>query len=260
MCLIFVSWQRNARYPLVVAANRDEFHARPTEGAAFWDEHPGLLAGRDLEAGGTWLGLTRSGRFAAVTNFREMSEQCVDPPSRGALVSAFLTGGAGAREFCDQLMVDAGRFRGFNLLVCDGAQLCWVSNRAQRPRTLAPGCYGLSNHLLDTPWPKVHDGKRAFATTTSADDFDRESLFRLLASRSVAPDAALPDTGLGLARERELAPAFIQADTYGTRCSTVLTRSVQGGVEFEERRFDAEGRVCGSTVLAFAVTRMRSAV
>jgi uncharacterized protein with NRDE domain len=219
MCLIVLAWQAHPDFPLVLAANRDEFHHRATAPARFWPEAPELLAGRDLVAGGTWLGVTRSGRFAALTNYREPGAprgEC----SRGLLVSSFLQGDAEPMTHAQAVMAEADRYSGFNLLLGEGGELVVLSNRGMPPRRLAPGVHALSNHLLDTPWPKVEKAHAGLAAQQAAPDVD--SLLRLLADADPAPDEYLPDTGVGLEMERMLSPLFIRSPRYGTRASTVL--------------------------------------
>jgi uncharacterized protein with NRDE domain len=219
MCLILVAWQAHPGYPLLVAANRDEFYARRTASADFWPESPQVLAGRDLEAGGTWLGITRQGRFAALTNYRDPSSHKPQAPSRGKLVADFLRGKDSIDAYLDTL--DATAYNGFNLLLGDGKQLIAFSNITMQRHELAPGVYGLSNALLDTPWPKVGAGKTALETALTALP-DETALFRLLRDDTLHPDAALPATGVSLAWERLLSAAFIRSPDYGTRCSTVI--------------------------------------
>ena len=242
MCLILLAYGVRADWPLVVAANRDEFYARPTRRAEFWPDAAALVAGRDLTHGGTWLGVTRAGRFAAVTNFREAARQNEDAPSRGRLTVDFLLGDEGPRAYLERLARRAAEFNGFNLLAGDAEGLWYFSNRGGGPRELGPGVYGLSNHLLDTPWPKVERGKRALAESLArAGPPDVEELFRVLAESEPAPDASLPDTGVGLERERLLSPLFIRSETYGTRSSTVVLFEEGGRVRFVERAFGAGG-------------------
>lgn len=241
MCLILVAWQTHPDYPLVVAANRDEFHARPSAPAAFWDDRPAILGGRDLEAMGTWLGVTREGKFAAVTNYRDPRDMSASgSASRGALVSSYLENGDRAREFVSALAGDGAAYRGFNLLAADRGELWWTSNRANEARRLAPGIYGLSNHLLDTAWPKVERGKQVLRDALR-DEPALETLFELIAPTEVADDAELPDTGVGIERERMLSAMRIVSPTYGTRCSTVLMQGRDGRVQFAERLFTPEG-------------------
>ena len=231
MCLILVAWRVHPDFPLVAAANRDEFHRRPSAAAGPWPEHPGLWGGRDLEAGGTWLALREGGRFAAVTNVRE-PRVAPGPVSRGTLPVAFLLGDLAPGAFAAQ--VDGARYSGFNLLLGDREELWWCSNRAPAPRRLEPGVYGLSNHLLDTPWPKVVKAKDRFqAALARLPDFG--PCFDLLADPAVAPDAELPDTGVPLDWERRLSAVFIQGIDYGTRASTVVARDGRGLFLKEER-------------------------
>jgi uncharacterized protein with NRDE domain len=239
MCLILFAYEAHTKYRLVVAANRDEFYARPTARAQFWPNAPDVLAGRDLTHGGTWLGVTRGGRFAAVTNYREPRAAVPDAPSRGHLVGEFLNGTDSPGEYLARVAANASRFNGFNLLAGDAASLYYYSNRSGAPRRLAPGIYGLSNHLLDTPWPKVEAGKGALAALVSgAAGPEREALFRLLSDRERAEDSRLPDTGVGVEMERTLSPLFIRSQGYGTRSSTVLLAGRDGRIEFVERSFD----------------------
>ncbi len=241
MCLILVAWQAHPDHPLVVAANRDEFHARPSAPAAFWDDQPTILGGRDLEAMGTWLGVTREGKFAAVTNYRDPRDMAASgSASRGGLVSRFLENGDAAGEFVSALAGDGAEYRGFNLLAADRSELWWTSNRGNGAKQLAPGIYGLSNHLLDTAWPKVERGKRALRDALR-DEPAIETLFELIAPPDIANDAELPDTGVGLERERMLSAMRIVSPSYGTRCSTVLIQRRDGRVQFAERLFTPEG-------------------
>lgn len=240
MCLIALAHRVHPDYPLVIAANRDEFYARPASPAAFWQDQPRVLAGRDLECMGTWLGMTRNGRFAAVTNYRDPADRGSSAESRGSLVSDFLTGSDSAERFMAGVAHRGASFRGFNLLASDGEALYSYSNRDGAPRRLEPGIYGLSNHLLDTPWPKVRaarDRLRAALSPAPA----LEPLFALLASTDVPPDTDLPQTGVGPERERMLSAARIVSETYGTRCSTVILQGGDGRVQFAERSFGPGG-------------------
>jgi uncharacterized protein with NRDE domain len=240
MCLISLAWNAHPGYRLVVAANRDEFYARPTAPADWWADAPEVLAGRDLREGGTWMGVTRAGRFAAVTNFRDPGlAQAAGAPSRGALVADFLRGSADAQAYAHDVAARASLYNGFNLLVGDGGGLFYLSNRAEGVRRLEPGVYGLSNHLLDTPWPKVVRARRAMADAlahahAAADGWD-SGLWEMLADRVIAADDDLPDTGVGSERERLLSAPFIRSDVYGTRASTVLTIARDGEVRLVER-------------------------
>ncbi len=215
MCLILLGWRVREDAPLVVAANREEFHARPTGRAAFWSDRPAILAGRDLEAGGTWMGVARNGRFAAVTNVRGGRDPAA-VESRGALVTRFLEGTASPETYIAELAPRGAGYSGFNLLACDGEDLWWMSNRHGTPRRLAPGVYGLGNDYLDADESAVAQGKGRLAAR--------------LAERPVVE--ALMEV---------LAPARITNVTYGTRCSTACIVGVDGSAAYAERAFDAEG-------------------
>lgn len=234
MCLIFVAWRVHHDYPLVVAANRDEFFARPTAPAGFWAETPNILAGRDLEAGGTWMGITRSGRFAALTNYRDPAQMRTGVPSRGGLVSGFLSSNSSAESYLNAIAKVARECNGYNLLIGDGENLWWSSNVDGQSRSLPPGVYGVSNHLLDTPWPKVGAGKSAL--TGAIENLpDEAGLFELLRDDSLHPDEHLPQTGVPLEWERLLSAAFVKSPAYGTRSSTVLKRDSSGWICFDEQ-------------------------
>ena len=237
MCFIVLSYRQHPRYRLVLATNRDEFYARPTAPAAFWDDAPSVLAGRDLQGGGTWLGVTRAGRLAALTNVREPHRHLDDAPTRGALVADYLTGMMQPRVYLDAVRQEAARYNGFNLLLGDTKDLFYFGNRAADIQPLEPGLYGLSNHLLDTPWPKVERGKKALAAALRNDVVDPETLFAFLADTEQAPDETLPDTGVGLEWERLLSPIFIASPAYGTRVSTVVLVDHLGHATFAERAY-----------------------
>ena len=253
MCLIALAWKADPRYLLVVAANRDEWRERPTEAAQWWKDHPEILAGRDLQAGGTWMGVTKSGRFAAVTNFRDPSDKRSTALSRGSLVADFLLSDATPEAYLAHLAERAPLFNGFNLLVGDRKDLAYFGSREAAHRTVEPGVHGLSNHLLDEPWPKVTHARREMDIAIS-DANPANRLFGMLSDRGVAADGELPDTGVGLAWERRLAPALITGADYGTRASTVLTIGTDGAVLFEERTLDAAGAPSGVRNFAFRVS------
>ncbi len=248
MCILLTAWRDHARYDLVVAANRDEFHARPSAPADAWADAPQVVAGRDLEAGGTWLGVARGGRFAAVTNVRR-PDQASGPRSRGLLVSSWLRENAGAREHAATLRHSADDYAGVNLIFADTRSLCAWSNQDNRVRTLEAGVYGLSNASLDVEWPKVTRLKRAYARHRALDgDALIDALLAVLRDGTLAADDELPDTGIGPARERLLSPIFIDGGYgYGTRCSSVILRERDGRMLFVERRYDAQGRACGDS-------------
>jgi uncharacterized protein with NRDE domain len=241
MCLLVFAWQPEADEPLVFAGNRDERHARATAPAGFWKDAPQVLAGRDLEAGGTWLGVTPAGRFAVITNFREG----LDPPkaqrSRGELPAEFLKGSMPARSYLDEVRRRAREYGAFSLIFGDRAGLYYLSNRDDRTGPIAPGLHGMSNHKLDTPWPKVERSKQRLALLLEQEAVASKTLFRLLNDRDGAEDAELPDTGIGLELERQVSAPFVVNPVYGTRCSTALRLRADGGLRFAERRFDATG-------------------
>ncbi len=242
MCLILFSYHHHPNYPLILAANRDEFHNRPTAALDFWEDQPALLAGRDLKGGGTWMGLSRSGRFAALTNYRDPASLRPDAVSRGGLVTDFLTGDTAARAYLNGLQNTTAIYNGFNLLVMDETGLFHYANRGDGITRVTPGIHGLSNALLDTPWPKVERGKAALEQAVTSGDIDPESLLALLRDRSAAPDHRLPETGVGLERERMLSPMFIVSGDYGTRTSSVLIIDRNGQATFWERTFPTDGK------------------
>ena len=253
MCLALIAFAAHPRYRVVIAANRDEFHARPAAPAAWWGA--GILAGRDLKAGGTWLGVDRRGRFALLTNVREPSRHDPGAPSRGALVPRLLGEDAAPSTTLPALVAAGHRHNGFNLVAGDASELHWGSNRAASTATLAAGIYGVSNHLLDTPWPKVKRTRTAFARWCGEAEpmDDLTPLFELLRDTERAPDEALPATGVPLEWERTLSSPFIISPTYGTRCSTVVTIDHDGEVRLVERNFDSAGNAAGESDYRFGI-------
>lgn len=250
MCLILVAWQVHPQYPLVLAANRDEFYRRPAAPAHWWPEPQALLAGRDLEAGGTWLAVTRQGAFAALTNFRDPTRLLSAAPSRGQLVLQILDRSSPPAARLARLQAEGARYNGFNLLWAEDGQLTVYESVPGRTQRLGPGIYGLSNHLLDTPWPKVLQAKSRLAAALEALP-DEHSLLALLRDDAPAPDEQLPRTGVSLAWERLLSSAFIRAPEYGTRCSTLLTLNRDGQVRFREQTWDAHGQPAGEVQHSF---------
>ncbi len=236
MCIIFFAYKTDPARPLIVAANRDEFYHRPTASAARWSDHPSIHAGRDLVHGGAWLGITDSGRFAAVTNFRDPAAPN-GPRSRGDLVRDFLTSDVGPMQYLADIESVASDFSGFNLIVGDTSELCYFSNRGDVPRRLDAGIYGLSNHLLDTPWPKVRNGRKAFGDALAGGEISADNLFAVLGDKTLAPDDELPETGIGYEREKLLSAIFIETPVYGTRSSAVVIADSQWRLSLEERTF-----------------------
>ena len=246
MCLIVLAWRTHPSYRLIVAANRDEYFGRPAAPASFWDDHTKVLAGRDLEAGGTWLGITLDGRFAALTNYRKPADRKTGAPSRGALVSDFLTGKTAPLEYLQDVEQGAVNYNGFSLLIGDAASLYFLSNRGGAITRVEPGIHGLSNHLLDTPWPKIERGKARLAQQLDK-TFDFEAAFRFLEDTERAPSGELPSTGVSLELEERLsAIRILAAGGYGTRCSTVLCFGEEGRIEFHERSYREDGGVSGT--------------
>ena len=238
MCLILFAWKAHERFPLVLAANRDEFYDRPSAPVAFWEDAPDLLAGRDLRDGGTWLGITRSGRLAALTNYRDPASLKAGAPSRGALTSDYLRGRESPKAHLDRIGPAADRYNGFGLVCGNRDELFFFSNRGGRERVRA-GIHGLSNRLLDTPWPKVERGRGALRELLEGKDGPSPgALFEILQDRSRPPDEQLPETGVGIEWERILSPLFIESPAYGTRSSTVLLIDREGVVTFIERVFN----------------------
>lgn len=250
MCLILLVWRMHPNFPCVLAANRDEFHGRPTASAAWWPGDAGILAGRDLTAGGTWLGVTRRGRFAALTNFRDLRAQRADAPSRGKLVTDELESGRSLAESLDQLREVGPNYNAFNMIFSDGERLGIFESVRGDGRELGPGIYGLSNHLLDTPWPKVRQAKSRLAAAL-ADVRDETAVMNLLRDDRQAPDADLPQTGVSLEWERLLSSAFIRADEYGTRCSTVFRVDDAGRAFFDEWSWNRAGDESGRASYQF---------
>jgi uncharacterized protein with NRDE domain len=256
VCLLMVAVGQHPDWPLVLAANRDEFHRRPTAHAAFWGDAPHVLAGRDLEGGGTWMGVTRSGHVAALTNYRDPARMRRDAPSRGMLVGDYLRNPPGDADQVERLQQTAAEHNGYNLLFGRVDSLLVFSNVDGRIHSLGPGIHGLSNHLLNSPWPKVERARQGIdEVLTDPGDDPVDRLMALLADRTPAPDASLPDTGVGLAAERALSPIFLQipAMGYGTRSSTVVLVDGRRNLTFVEERFDDAGRPAGRERFTFAV-------
>jgi uncharacterized protein with NRDE domain len=249
MCLILVAWRTDARFPCVIAANRDELHSRPTVAAQWWPQPP-ILAGKDLMAGGTWLGITRTGRFAALTNYRDPEQRRVATPSRGALVTSILESNDTVQQTLDYLREVSGAYNGFNLIFSDAERLAVFESFVGAGRELGPGLYGLSNHLLDTPWPKVRAGKSRLSAALSGLE-NTDAALTLLRDEAVAPDDELPRTGVSLEWERLLSSAFIRSPDYGTRCSTLVRIDRRRRAWFDEWTWDARGLPDGSANFQF---------
>jgi uncharacterized protein with NRDE domain len=245
MCLAILARHAHPRWPLVIVANRDEFHERPARAAHIWSDAPQVLGGRDLQAGGTWLGINRDGRIGLLTNYREPGKLDPNAPSRGALVENYLTSDDDARTYASMLGQDASHYNGFNLLLIDPEHTLYFTNRQQPDcAELKDGVYGLSNATLDTPWPKLLRTQQSIVHYLSESaELNAEDLFRIFRDTQPAPDADLPHTGLSPERERLLSSPFTLSQDYGTRCTTLILQDQHGITEFYERSFDSQGDV-----------------
>ncbi|MGE6335207.1 NRDE family protein [Stenotrophomonas sp. NPDC077659] len=262
MCLLALGWLRHPHWRLVMAGNRDEFHARPTAALASWQDEPSIIGGRDLRSGGSWAGIGPAGRMAVVTNVRDpLAAQA--GPSRGALVADFLRGRDPAAVHMDRLAGIAAAYAPFNLLLADSDSLEYLGNHPAERQALGPGVHGMSNGALDAAWPKTrrlmaalsrwldHEGVRALSHSETDPTPDLAPLWNALADEHRPADSDLPDTGIGLERERWLSPAFIRGDDYGTRASTVLLIGQDGHGQMHERRFGAQGVFLGESRVDF---------
>jgi uncharacterized protein with NRDE domain len=245
MCLALIARDAHPGYSVVIAANRDEHHARAAAPASWWKE--GWIAGRDLEAGGTWLAVNRTGRFAFVTNVREPGRRDTNAPTRGALVTRVVADSQSAAKSVTDIVASSAAYNGFNLIAGDLASACWGSNRYKGVRELGPGIHGISNASMDAPWPKVVRSKAALGAWCASSNPSIESLFAILGDRTPAPDAQLPATGVSLEWERRLSAPFIVGKDvgYGTRCSTIVLLGRDGDARLVERTFDAAGHPVG---------------
>jgi uncharacterized protein with NRDE domain len=242
MCLLVIAYRAHPRLPIVIAANRDELYARPSEALHVWSDEPDICAGRDLVQGGTWLGMTRSGRFAALTNFRQGSPHA-GARSRGQVVLDYLRSAFSPEQYVAQLAGHADEFGGFSVIVGDlEHEPYYFSNRGNAGQRLSPGLYGLSNQSLDVPWPKVTRAKERIGALLAAERVSAEQLCDAMDDRSQPPDAHLPDTGIGVERERILAPVFVAGEHYGTRAVTAVLVDTQGRALLYERSYGPHGR------------------
>jgi len=249
MCVILFSYQPKSSTPLILGANRDEFFNRPTARAQFWDDKPNVLAGRDLVAGGTWLGVTQTGKFAAITNVREPGVEVENPRSRGELTKNYLIGTLSPLDYLESIRKHQQRYAGFNLLVGEFSSshnaLYYLSNRSQGIQALSAGTYGLSNHLLDSPWPKVIDGKQMLSAKLDQAGTDHNLIRHILENPTLADDERLPSTGVDYEKEKALSALFIALPDYGTRTSTVMTINDKE-ILFSEQNYQAStnGKPC----------------
>lgn len=251
MCLAIIATKTLQNWPLIIIANRDELHNRPTLPADPWTDAPHILGGRDLSAGGTWLGLSSQGRLALLTNYREPGQNDPTAPSRGHLADAFLRGNTLAPEFIADLQTCKKKYNGFNLLLSDQSGLWYFSNRGEATaREIGVGVVGLSNASLDTPWPKLKRTRDAVAEHLQIKNIlnpEPDRLFEIMADTRSANFEELPDTGLGPEREKLLGSPFIKNERYGTRCTTLIMQRFDGMIKFQEKRFDSHGQLTGES-------------
>jgi uncharacterized protein with NRDE domain len=254
MCLVVLAIDQHPKHKLILAANRDEYYDRPSAPPAFWEEAPQVLAGKDLKGGGTWLGITKTGRIAAITNYRDPASVMTDAPSRGWLVRDYLLGMDEPASYLKKVRKDGIRYNGFNLIVGHKEKLFWYSNRGEGIISLSPGLHGISNRLLNTPWPKVTRSKERLADLlANHENPPSEGLFKLLRDRSIAPDDVLPDTGVGIEWERILSSVYITSPTYGTRSSTLILLDLNDRVTFMDRTFDSRPEPTASVQFEFTL-------
>jgi len=239
MCLIVFAFNFHSEYTVIFAGNRDEFYAREAQKAHFWDTEPSILAGKDLRAGGTWLGVSEKGEFGAITNFRDLDNPLEGDRSRGEIIPGFLTRKKSHKEKLSQLIRESKHYAGFNLLAGSSEQLYYVSNVSGEMHTVSPGIHGISNAFLDTPWPKVEKAKSEFKKAISPNRINRDRIFRFLKNSDTYPEESLPSTGLSPETEKAVSPIFIKTEGYGTRCSTLLTIDKSGKVHFTEKTYPA---------------------
>jgi len=237
MCLIFLSYNQHPKYPLIIAANRDEFLDRPALPMDYWPENPNILAGQDLTGGGTWLGVTTSGYFSMLTNYRDMANIKTNAPTRGKLVLDYLKGEFDPATYLQALDASGGQYNGYNILLGTMHNPWYYSNQNHKFYQLGSGLYGLSNALLDSNWPKVDRGKTAFRELVESNNVNSESLFELMINKELADDDQLPDTGIGIEKEKLLSSMFIDMQGYGTRNTTILIMDRNNTVEITERTY-----------------------
>ncbi len=237
MCLILFAYNYHPQYKLIVAANRDEFYERPTLPAEYWQDNPDIIAGRDLQEGGTWMGVTTKGRFAALTNYRDPASHKPERPSRGYLVQNYLKSNVEPESYLTNLDEGGTQYNGFNLLLSNRESLFYYSNREQLIREVPAGVHGLSNGLLNEPWPKVKKGIKNLERILQRDIINADALFAMMGDQEQAEDKDLPSTGVSLEMERMLAPAFVSSPNYGTRLSTVILVDYHNNIQFRERTF-----------------------
>jgi len=238
MCLIVFSLRSHKKYPLVLAGNRDEFYKRPARPAKFWEDKPNLLAGKDIKGGGTWMGVTKNGKLGALTNYRDLKNIKEEAPTRGSIVTDYLTDSKPAPVFLETLDENAEDFNGFNVLAGTPDSFFHYSNETRNITEIESGIHGISNAVLNTPWPKVEKAEEDLRNALNSDHIDTEELFTLLKSKKTYPPEVLPDTGLPDHKEKEVSAAYIKTEDYGTRCSTIILMDHTGEITFMERTYD----------------------
>lgn len=240
MCLIAFAYKVSSEYPLILIANRDEFYDRPTQKAHYWcgEGENKILAGKDLKAGGTWMGVGKNGKWAAVTNYRDMESIKVNAPTRGNFVPQFIKSKSSAHQYLLELKKEASKYNGFNLLLGDSSGVFHYSNVSDTITKIQPGVHGVSNALLNTPWPKLNRAKKMLENSIQNNDFSKTTLFSLLNDETKAQENQLPNTGLSKELEKELSSIFIDIDNYGTRCSSLLLIDKNEKIKFVERRYN----------------------
>lgn len=253
MCLLLIAYKKHPNYKIIVAANRDEFHERPTKPAHFWTENNSLLAGKDLKENGTWLGITKTGRFAALTNYRDMSKIKTNAPTRGKLVSNFLLENIDAKDYHKILLKKSDEYNGYNLIFGDINNLFYLSNVSREFKEINERIHGLSNHLLDTPWPKVTKAKQKFMEILKDNKPHEEKIFSLLFDSTTFPDKDLPKTGLPAEMERLVSPIFTVTEKYGTRSSTVILIDNDDNISFTEKSFNSKKENINTNHFSFKI-------
>lgn len=245
MCLILFTLNEHPKYKLILTANRDEFYNRPSLSADFWTDNTSILGGKDVKSGGTWLGINKNGRFIAITNFRDLRKENKNALSRGDISKDFLNGDLSVSQFIDQLSENRNKYNGFNLLLSDNAfeSFYHYSNITNRLEQITKGYHGLSNHLLDTAWPKVESAMHHLQIITKSKEFEINELIEMLTDDQEAPEKLLPSTGISLELERKLSPVFISMKDYGTRCSTAILVTKQNELVFLEVTYDNKKQI-----------------
>ncbi len=257
MCLVLFAYNVHEEYPLILAANRDEFYCRPANPVDFWKNRPNILAGKDLQGGGTWLGITRQGNFATLTNYRDPSSFKTESLSRGNIVFDYLASKEETSSYLHKLTVENIFYNGFNLIAGNIDQLFYFSNITGKVKRISKGVHGLCNHLLNTPWPKVKKGKKRLSEIIASNtSIDLNALRELMHDKSPAPDEELPDTGVGLKLERLLSPIFISSPEYGTRTTTILTIDSKNTINFQEINYQEENDTGKSKEFCLTVEKL----